>query len=234
MTDIEVWRLVIRIVLVVAAICTASFPVCYAFSPWNRSWLGRVLMLQGVALAAIFAVTVVFQFWRGTNAIRFLIYLVVILAIAFASATMTGMMIKYNFRARTRRSLMSDTANETFVADTNPEQKTYPLLSNSAYDKLKPVTTLLMPAVVTFILGVGEIWNIESAPKIGATLGAFNVLLGVLLAVATRSYNNSDDKFDGTVDVQHLDGRKVAVMDITTEPETMLGQKQVTLKVNNP
>ena len=234
MDHFEVWRLVIRIALFVAALCTTSFPVLYGIiSPWHKSWLGRALMLQGVALAAALDITLIFQFWKGANSFRFGVYAVVIIAIAAATATLTAGMWRTNRAARTRRSLMTD--NNGIVQAPKPEQKTFPLLSNTTYDRLKPVTTMVLPAVVTFWLLLGDAWHWddEMVLSVAKTVGGFNVLLGVVLAVATRAYNNSDAKFDGDMNVGQVEGVPTVQLALNEHPDSLQGKDSVTLKVNN-
>jgi hypothetical protein len=109
------------------------------------------------------------------------------------------------------------------------------MLSNATYDKLKPLTTVVMPAIITFWLTMANIWNWPNVEEIAATLGAVNVLMGVVLSVSTRSYNKSDAKYDGVINVYHNDeGRPVASMELKNyeDPAQVVQQKEVTFKVN--
>lgn len=228
--DIETLRLWIRVVQFVAAICATIFPIVYAFSRWYASWLGRLLMLQGVALAAALDMSLIFQFMRADPNImlRFWVYAVVLTLIAVATAALAYMVVRMNYIKHKKKEL-----TVTDVTPSATEPKTHPLLSNKSYDQLKPLTTMVFPAVIAAWLTVAGIWDIANAEKIAGTLAALNALLGVVLAFATKAYNNSDVKFDGSVDVQTLDGVKTVVMDIKTAPEDMIKQNEVNLKVNN-
>lgn len=57
----------IQTCLAVAAFFTTLFPVLYMFSPWYKTKLGRVLMLQAVAFALAVDLTLLFQFWTPDN-----------------------------------------------------------------------------------------------------------------------------------------------------------------------
>lgn len=62
-------------------------------------------------------------------------------------------------------------------------------LNNNVYDTLKWIALILIPALVTLILAVGQIWSLPYYEKIGATIAALGVFLGALLKVSTTAYN---------------------------------------------
>lgn len=65
--DIEDLKRWIQICLIVAGLCATAIPVLYAFSTWNRSWLGRSFMAYTITIAVVLDVTAVFQFWHPTD-----------------------------------------------------------------------------------------------------------------------------------------------------------------------
>lgn len=97
--DIETLRLWIRVVQFVAAICATAFPIFYAFSRWYASWLGRLLMLQGVALALALDASLIFQFMRDDPNVlmRFWVYAFALTLIAIATAALTFMVVRMNY-----------------------------------------------------------------------------------------------------------------------------------------
>ncbi len=62
-------------------------------------------------------------------------------------------------------------------------------LSNKAYDVLKYIALIALPALQVFWLTIGKIWDISYTVEIGATIGAVALLLGTLLGVSTSNYN---------------------------------------------
>jgi len=66
-------------------------------------------------------------------------------------------------------------------------------LSNRAYDILKYVATIGLPAVTTLWLALASIWNIPYGNPIGATLAAITVFLGALIGVSNANYKKSLD-----------------------------------------
>ena len=72
-------------------------------------------------------------------------------------------------------------------------------LSNKAYDTLKYIALIALPALQVFWLTIGKIWDISYTVEIGATIGAVALLLGTLLGVSTSNYraNKEQDNFNG-------------------------------------
>lgn len=109
-----------------------------------------------------------------------------------------------------------------------------PLLSNTTYDRLKELNTKVLPAAGACYFALAKIWGFPKGEEVVGTLAVIATFVGVVLLWSANRYEKSGAGYDGTVDVQNLDGQKTLVMDITTEPEDMLNQKTVNLKVNNP
>lgn len=62
-------------------------------------------------------------------------------------------------------------------------------LSNKAFDILKWVAILFLPALAILIRTVFAIWNIPYGEQISATIIALQVFLGAILGVSTLNYN---------------------------------------------
>lgn len=73
-------------------------------------------------------------------------------------------------------------------------------ISNKAYDVLKWIVTICMPALTTLWLTIASIWSIPYGEPIGATMGAITVFMGALIGISTKTYykekgeNNDTDK----------------------------------------
>ena len=61
-------------------------------------------------------------------------------------------------------------------------------LSNSAYDILKKVALIVLPALATLWLTLSKIWGIPYTTEIGATITAVAVFLGACLEVSSKNY----------------------------------------------
>lgn len=65
-------------------------------------------------------------------------------------------------------------------------------MSNKTYDTLKWIATVVLPALATLILTIGQIWNFsEWAVPIGATIAAVATFLGALLGISSIAYNKA-------------------------------------------
>lgn len=118
----------------------------------------------------------------------------------------------------------------------NPAQKPKtPLLSNRLYDALKWVAQILLPAAGTFYFTLGELWHLPNVAQTVGTITAFDVFLGVLLSVATKKYNQSDAKYDGTIEVSETeDGIKQAALVLHNyeNPADVVNQQEALFKIN--
>jgi hypothetical protein len=86
---------------------------------------------------------------------------------------------------------MTDTTTTPTVPDTSTEGDTpNGLIPNRTYDVLKWVAIIVMPALATFIVGLGGIWSIPYAGRLAATITAVGVLLGALLGLSSVKYNS--------------------------------------------
>lgn len=62
-------------------------------------------------------------------------------------------------------------------------------LSNKAFDVLKWVAILFLPALAILIRTVFAIWKIPYGEEISSTIVALQVFLGAILGVSTLNYN---------------------------------------------
>ena len=62
------------------------------------------------------------------------------------------------------------------------------VMNSKLYDFLKMCGKRYLPALVVFILAVGQIWNIPHTEEIGATITAFTLFLNECLGVSKKKY----------------------------------------------
>ena len=71
-------------------------------------------------------------------------------------------------------------------------------LSNKAYDILKFICIVFLPALGTFIFAISKIWGWPPyAENIVGTLSAISVFIGALIGISTMQYNKDQGK-DGS------------------------------------
>lgn len=108
------------------------------------------------------------------------------------------------------------------------------LLSDSSYNKLKLTVTTMLPGLSTLYFTLAQIWSFPKAEEVVGTIAAVNVFLGLFLQLASRSYNRSEAKYDGSVEVRSLDdGPTQLEFDLTTKPEDLKKQGSITFKIND-
>ena len=61
-------------------------------------------------------------------------------------------------------------------------------LTNRLYNILKYVALIVLPALATLLLGLGELWGIDIMPKIAGTVTLLATFLGAILQVSTAKY----------------------------------------------
>lgn len=64
-------------------------------------------------------------------------------------------------------------------------------LSDKTYDLLKFFAVHIFPALETFWLTVGAIWNIPYTVEVGATLGAIGMLVGGVIGLSKAEYEKA-------------------------------------------
>lgn len=106
-------------------------------------------------------------------------------------------------------------------------------LNSRVYNFLKPVATTVLPGLAALYLALAEIWGLPKAQEVVQTITAVNVFLGIVLNISSASYNRSDRKFDGDINVEEQpDGRAVFTLELNRNPDALEHKKEVHFKVN--
>lgn len=113
------------------------------------------------------------------------------------------------------------------------EGTTVSLISNGTYDLLKNLVTVILPALGTFYAAVALIWHLPFSVEVVGTIAALTVLLGAFLKISNKSYQNSDAKYDGELNVDTTDPDDVKVLGQTFNLDALQAKKDLTLKVQN-
>lgn len=65
-------------------------------------------------------------------------------------------------------------------------------MSNKTYDILKWVATVVLPALATLTLTIGQIWGLSDwTVPIGATISAVATFMGAILGISSIAYNKA-------------------------------------------
>lgn len=65
------------------------------------------------------------------------------------------------------------------------------MLSNKAYDALKFLCTIGLPALGTLYFALAQIWSLPYGEQIVGTITAVVTFLGAILKISTTSYNKT-------------------------------------------
>ena len=63
------------------------------------------------------------------------------------------------------------------------------ILHNKAYDIIKWVVTIVMPAVATCYFALCGIWGLPCGEEVLGTFAAVETFLGAILGISTKGYN---------------------------------------------
>jgi hypothetical protein len=118
-----------------------------------------------------------------------------------------------------------------FVNDSWTDAKS-PFMSDKVYGKLRIFVELLLPAVSTLYFTLAQIWGFPNPEKVVGSIAAITTFLGLLLRGARKSYDKSDAKYDGQMNVVEEDGKTVFSLDLKADPETLSQKKDITFKVS--
>lgn len=61
-------------------------------------------------------------------------------------------------------------------------------VSNKAYDILKWVALVVIPASATLVLTVGKIWGLPFYDNIGATISAIGLFIAAIIGVSSKDF----------------------------------------------
>lgn len=62
-------------------------------------------------------------------------------------------------------------------------------LSNKAYDILKWIAQILLPAIGALYFGLARIWSLPLAEEVVGTITVVDAFLGAILGISTAQYN---------------------------------------------
>lgn len=106
-----------------------------------------------------------------------------------------------------------------------------PLLSDSWYTALKHIAAVGLPALATLYFGLAQIWNLPDTSEVVATITAVNVAAGALLGYSSMTYNASESKYAGVIEVAETDLKKLFSLNLNGAPEELEKMAEATFKV---
>lgn len=110
------------------------------------------------------------------------------------------------------------------------------MITGKMYDYLKFLAQILLPALGTLYFALAGIWGLPSAQEVVGTVLAVDTCLGVILGISQVSYAKTNATI-GELEVLHqADGVQNfnLKLDLDTDPEQIVKQNEVKLKVTRP
>lgn len=110
-----------------------------------------------------------------------------------------------------------------------------PLLSNKAYDWLKYIAQIFLPAAGALYFGLAQIWGLPNAEEVVGTITIVDVFLGSVLLISTKQYDNSSAKYDGNLIFDEDDPeRRVLRFQVDAPLEDIAAKENLIIKVHKP
>jgi hypothetical protein len=110
-----------------------------------------------------------------------------------------------------------------------------PIFSNVAYDKLKWVALVFLPAAGLLYFALAQVWGFPYAAQVMASITALDTFLGALLGISNHRYNTSDARFDGALVIDTREPGTDRVSFDMKHPITSFEKADtITLKVETP
>lgn len=104
-----------------------------------------------------------------------------------------------------------------------------PVLPNRLYDFLKWIAQIVLPALATLYLALAGLLHLPHQNEVSGAIIAIDAFLGAILGLSSKAYNDSGEKFAGSIEKKTLD----VELKPNESPE-LPGQEEVTLKVEEP
>lgn len=108
------------------------------------------------------------------------------------------------------------------------------LMSDSFYKWCKFTAQIGLPTLGTLYFTLAQIWGLPAAEEVSGTVLAVDTALGALLHFGEKSYDESGEKFDGTLLIKNAQGQALPHLALSEikDPSIIAGKDQVTFRVN--
>lgn len=105
------------------------------------------------------------------------------------------------------------------------------VFTNKVYDVLKWVAQIFLPGLGTLYLTLGGLLNLPAVNKVTGTIIAVDTFLGFLLKKSSDNYEKSDEKFDGSLEVDKTKEEATVSIAVEGGVEDLKNNDEVLLKV---
>ena len=106
-----------------------------------------------------------------------------------------------------------------------------PIMNNTVYDVIKWSVSIVLPAIGTLYYSISEIWGIPGGENVVSTITAICLFLGTCMGISNYAYANSDDRYDGTLNVRPNEGKDTYSLELVKTPEELRASREISFKV---
>lgn len=104
-------------------------------------------------------------------------------------------------------------------------------MASGLYDKLKWIALIFLPAINSAYFPFAQLWNLPHTVEVMGTIAIIDTLLGALLQISKSSYNRSEARFDGAVEVVPDHENETTDMNVRLQPASLETKDELVLKV---
>lgn len=105
------------------------------------------------------------------------------------------------------------------------------IFGQKTYDFLKFLALILLPAVGTLYFTLAQIWGWSNGEAIVGTIMAVDLFLGAILGIASKTYNNSDVKYTGTITLTPNEEENTTDLKFSVDPNKLTGSSEAIFKI---
>lgn len=108
-------------------------------------------------------------------------------------------------------------------------------LSNSAYDKLKFLVTIVLPALAAAYIALSGFWGLPKVEEVAGSITVLATFLGITLGVSSKNYPNDPPAgapVGDFVTSVNAEGVRTVKLDLDTDPEDFIDQDLITFRLS--
>lgn len=107
------------------------------------------------------------------------------------------------------------------------------MLSSKTYDIIKWLAQIGLPALGSLYFALAQIWAFPNAEKVVGTIVVIDTFLGALLSFSAKSYNASETKYDGSIEVVSTEEGKTFSLNLNGDPYLLDDKQVVTFNIKS-
>ncbi|MCA9367073.1 hypothetical protein KC887_02270 [Candidatus Kaiserbacteria bacterium] len=104
-----------------------------------------------------------------------------------------------------------------------------PFLSDKAYNYIKHIVQVILPALGTFYVTLAQIWGLPAPEAVAGTILALSTLLGITLRINLNRY----EPYSGDIMVtgSDEDGQPLLYLNLNEIPEDFVNNDEVLMRI---